>query len=87
MKNTEELVITVPQIGGARKPPQRIDPEFVDWQHLEEGWGIKRSLAYQLLGDGKIQAVSLRRPGKSRGKRLFSVASVREFLRGQMEDA
>ena len=87
MKDTEEgLVITVPQIGGG-KPPQRIDPEFVDWQRLEEGWGIKRSLAYQLLGDGKIQAVSLRRPGKSRGKRLFSVDSVREFLRKQMEGA
>src|SRR4029453_935621 len=87
MKNTEDLVITVPQIGGARKPPQRIDPEFVDWQRLEEGWGIKLSLSYQLLNDGKIQGVSLRRRGAIRGKRLFSVDSVRAFLREQMAEA
>lgn len=84
--NTGECpAITVPLIGGAVRPPQHIDPEFVDCKGLEAGWGIKRSLAYQLLNDGKIQGVSLRRRGQSRGKRLFSVDSVRNFLRSQME--
>ena len=32
-----------------------IDPEFVDCKGLEAGWGIKRSLAYALLADGKIR--------------------------------
>jgi hypothetical protein len=69
----------------ARAP--HLSPEFVDCKGLEAGWGIKRSLAYQLLNDGKIKGVSLRRRGQSRGKRLFSVDSIRQFLRDQMESA
>ncbi len=61
--------------------------EFVDCKGLEAGWGIKRSLAYALLADGKIQGVSLRRRNQVRGKRLFKVDSVRSYLRSQMEDA
>lgn len=85
IKAGEHPAITVPLIGGAVRPPQHIDPEFVDCRGLEAGWGIKRSLAYQLLADGKIRGVSLRRRGQSRGKRLFSVDSVRQFLHEQME--
>ena len=84
-KSGEHPAITVPLIGGAVRPPQHIEPEFVDCKGLEAGWGIKRSLAYQLLADGKIQGVSLRRRNQMRGKRLFSVDSIREFLRSQME--
>ena len=62
-----------------------LNPEFVDCKGLESGWGIKRSLAYQLLADGKIRGVSFRRRGRSRGKRFFSVDSIRAFLREQME--
>jgi hypothetical protein len=62
------------------------DPEFVDCKGLESGWGIKRSLAYALLSDGAIRGVSLRRRGQLRGKRLFDVASVRDFLRKQMQE-
>ena len=65
--------------------PERLDPEFVDCKGLEAGWGIKRSLAYALLADGKIEGVSLRRRNQIRGKRLFKVDSVRAFLRSQME--
>lgn len=74
---------TVP-LSEAAARASRIDPEFVDCRGLEAGWGIKRSLAYQLLADGKIQGVSLRRRNQIRGKRLFSVDSVRAFLRDQM---
>jgi hypothetical protein len=63
----------------------RLDPEFVDCKGLEAGWGIKRSLAYALLADGKIEAVSLRRRNQIRGKRLFKVDSVRAFLNSQMK--
>lgn len=63
------------------------DPEFVDCRGLEAGWGIKRSLAYALLADGKIKGVSLRRRNQVRGKRLFKVDSVRAFLHSQMEVA
>lgn len=87
VKTGEHPAITVPLIGGATTPPQHIQPEFVDCKGLEAGWGIKRSLAYQLLADGEIQGVSLRRRNQIRGKRLFSVDSVRRFLQQQMEGA
>jgi hypothetical protein len=82
----EHPAMTVPLIGGATRPPQHIDPEFVDCRGLEAGWGIKRSLAYQLLNDGKIRGVSLRRRGRLRGKRLFSVDSVRAYLASEMKN-
>ena len=62
------------------------DPEFLDASGLQSRFGIKRSLAYALLADGAIRGVSLRRRGQLRGKRLFDVASVRAFLRSQMEE-
>ena len=67
------------------RPSQHIDPEFVDCKGLEAGWGIKRSLAYQLISEGRIKSLSLRRRGRLRGKRLFDVSSVRQFLREQIE--
>jgi hypothetical protein len=86
VKPGEHPAITVPLTGEATRPPQHIDPEFVDCRGLEAGWGIKRSLAYQLLNDGKIRGVSLRRRGRLRGKRLFSVDSVRAYLASQMRN-
>jgi hypothetical protein len=71
----------------AERPLQQIEPEFVDFVGLRQLFGIKRSLAYQLMADGKIKSVSLRRRGALRGKRLFCVRSCREFLRGEMEHA
>ena len=56
--------------------------EFCDLDGLKQRFGIKRSLAYKLMGDGAIRGVSLRRRGSLRGKRLFDVQSVREFLEG-----
>ena len=63
------------------------DAEFLDAAGLQARFGIKRSLAYVLLADGAIRGVSLRRRGQLRGKRLFAVDSVRDFLRSQMEAA
>jgi hypothetical protein len=62
------------------------DPEFLDAAGVQARFSIKRSLLYELLGDGVIRSVSLRRRGQSRGKRLFSVDSIREFLRAQMQN-
>jgi hypothetical protein len=61
------------------------DPEFLDATQLQCRFGIKRSLAYVLMADGKIRGVSLRRRGSLKGKRLFDVASVRAFLHSQMK--
>lgn len=86
METGEHPATTVPLTEAAARA-SNVDPEFVDCKGLEAGWGIKRSLAYQLLNDGKIQGVSLRRRNQVRGKRLFSVDSIRQFLREQMETA
>ena len=62
-----------------------IDPEFVDVDGLRRLFGIKRSLAYQLLADGLIRGVSLRHRNAVRGKRLFQVDSIRVYLNSQMD--
>jgi hypothetical protein len=63
------------------------DPEFLDARGVEGRFSIRRSLLYELHNGGHIKSVSLRRRGQSRGKRLFSVDSIRAFLREQMESA
>jgi hypothetical protein len=71
--------------GKAMAASEIADPEFVDVAGLRRVFGIKRSLAYALLSEGLIRGVSLRRRGAVRGKRLFSVDSVRAFLNSQMK--
>lgn len=55
-------------------------PEFLDSKGLEQRFGIRRSFAYELIARGAIRSVSLRKRGSLRGKRLFVVDSVREYL-------
>jgi hypothetical protein len=62
-----------------------VEPEFVRLADLQRLFGIKRGHAYQLMHDGAIQSVCLRRRGHKRGVRLVSVASVREYLKRQSE--
>jgi hypothetical protein len=62
------------------------DPEFLDAKGVEGRFSIRRSLLYELHNGGHIKSVSLRRRGQSRGKRLFSVHSIREFLRARMQN-
>ena len=62
------------------------EAEFVDADGLKALFGIRRSLAYTLLGEGRIRGISLRRAGTARGKRLFVVQSVRDFLNAQLSD-
>jgi hypothetical protein len=61
------------------------DPEFLDARGVEARFSIRRSLLYELHNAGDIKSVSLRRRGQQRGKRLFSVDSIRKFLAKQME--
>ena len=61
------------------------DPEFLDAVGVNARFSIRRSLLYELHNGGHIKSVSLRRRGRSRGKRLFSVESIRQFLAEQME--
>lgn len=63
------------------------EPEFLDARGVEGRFSIRRSLLYELHNGGHVKSVSLRRRGQSRGKRLFSVDSIRQFLAKQMEAA
>jgi hypothetical protein len=64
-----------------------LDPEWLDALGVHARYSIRRSLLYELDKDGLIESVSLRRRGRSRGKRLFSVDSIRSFLEKQMKVA
>jgi hypothetical protein len=61
------------------------DSEFCDSPGAKSRFGLGRTYLYQLLQDGLIQGVSIRREGQTKGKRLWNVASIRRFLASQME--
>ena len=63
-----------------------IEPEFVDVDGLRALFGLRRSHAYQLLAEGAIKGVSLRKKGSLRGRRLFNVASVRAFFHSKSQE-
>ena len=58
----------------------RGDCEWVDFKGLFDKFNIRRSLGYALAAEGKIHSVSLRHRNRTRGKRLFSVDSIRAYL-------
>ena len=63
------------------------DAEFCDSPGAFLRFGLRRSLLYELDADGLIKGVSLRRRGAARGKRLWSIDSIRAYLASQMERA
>ena len=60
-----------------------VDPEWLDAIGVRAVFSIKRSLLWELDQDGLVESVSLRRRGRTRGKRLFNAESIRKFLREQ----
>jgi hypothetical protein len=48
-------------------------------------FGLKQSHTYRLLAEGQIRAVSIRQRGKTRGRRLFDVESIRQFLNANVD--
>src|SRR5437867_3228107 len=63
--------------------PSTLDPEFVDCAGMKRVFSIGRSSAYELVNLGLIRSVCLRKPGNLRGRRLFHVQSVRQYLLSQ----
>jgi hypothetical protein len=62
------------------------DAEFCDCAGAFARFGLRRSLLYELHSLGLIKGVSLRRRGAARGKRLWSIDSIRSYLESQMEN-
>ena len=72
------------QTSGPIESSLRNDAEFCDCLGAYHRFGLKRSLLYELHTQGLIEGVSLRKRGKLRGKRLWSIDSIRAFLKSQM---
>lgn len=60
-------------------------PEFTDFKGLRRIFGIPRSTAYELMAEGEIRGVSLRRKGNVKGRRLVDCASVRAYFERQRD--
>jgi hypothetical protein len=78
----EALLTTLPK--ASEGEPFR--PEFVDVKGLRTLFGISRSHGYFLANAGLVKTVCLRRPGTTRGKRLWDCESVRAYLHANIED-
>lgn len=59
--------------------------EYGRFADLEHRFGIKRSMAYELIGKGQIKSAVVRRKGARCGIRLIDLASVRDFLRANTQ--
>jgi hypothetical protein len=61
---------------------QEATPEYGDTIAVHKAFGIRETKTYQLFNQGLIRGVLLRADDSStRGKRLFSFESIREYLR------
>ena len=60
-------------------------PEFVDAKGLKAVHGISRSHGYHLADAGLVKTVCLRKPGATRGKRLWQCQSIRDYLQANID--
>lgn len=60
-------------------------PEFVGYQDARLLFGLSRTHLYKLGIEGSVKTVSLRGRGTTRGRRLYSVDSIRAFINASME--
>lgn len=60
--------------------PSNLTPEFGDHKIVRQMFSIGRSHLYKLGKEGKIKTVSLRERGKIKGRRLYVLDSIRDYL-------
>lgn len=60
------------------KPDSR--PEWLRPKDIPKFFGIGRSKTYELISDGKVKSVSLRKRGQKHGTRLVSFDSLAAYL-------
>jgi hypothetical protein len=63
-----------------------IIPEFGRWQDVQRLFAVKRGTLYNLMAEGKVKSVVLRRKGNVHGCRLFHLASISQYLNGLLEN-
>lgn len=59
-----------------------IEPEFASIPNTRKLSGLSRSTLYQLESEGEIRFIRVKKEGKTRGRVLVDLASVRRFLNG-----
>jgi len=62
-------------------------PEFLDHKGVRANFGLSRAHVYQLIRQGQIRSVCIRRQGATRGRRLFECQSIRDFLNKNLDNA
>ena len=73
---TQPITLGTVQIAG---------PEFIGYREARLMFGISRTHLYRLAKEGLILTVSVRGRGKTRGRRLYSVDSIRAFLNASVD--
>lgn len=62
------------------------DPEWLDHRGLKNMFSIGRSAAYRHVQNDDFRSVVLRREGCIKGRRLFDVQSVRDYIAKQLAE-
>lgn len=62
-------------------------PEFGRVIDVQKLFGVKRGILYRWINAGKIKSVCIREEGNQQGVRLIHLASVREYIKSQMQHA
>ena len=57
-----------------------LQPEFGDAKKVRAIFDISKTHLYRLEEAGLIESVSVRGRGKTKGRRLYNIASIRSFL-------
>ena len=73
------------------KPTQKTEQqplaEWVGYEQAELIFGLSRTHLYKLGKAGQVQTVAICEPGRTRGRRLYSVASIRALFSAAIEGA
>ena len=62
-------------------------PEFGRVNDVQKLFGVKRGILYRWIGEGKVKSVLIREPGNIQGVRLIHLASVRDYINSQFQQA
>ncbi len=64
-------------------PPSK----WIDAATARQQFGLTKTTLYQLRRSGRVVSSSVKAPGKSRGKRLYQVASIEAVIAAGIESS
>ena len=81
---SDKIITTEPIVAGNTV---QVLPEFGRVNDVQRLFGVKRGILYRWIGEGKIKSVCIREEGNVQGVRLIHLASVRDYINKQMQNA